>query len=86
MLQQIISDPNIIFIVSHALLIGVVAGYFFANIVTRSLRKKLRSQSQAYEDLMNSIESTPPEKSHSAAHLQVIRMDTTTQKVSGMGV
>ena len=84
MLQQILADQNVMFFLIHAFLIGGITGFFAASRATKRFKKKLRSQSKAYEELMNSLETSAPEKKHGGNYMEIIHMNQYPKKVSGM--
>ncbi len=84
MIQQIFADQNVMFFLIHAFLIGGLTGYFAASRATKQYKKKLRSQSKAYDELMNSLQTSAPEKKYGGNYVEVIRMDKYSKKVSGM--
>ena len=84
MLQQILSDANLLFFISHAFIIGAILGFIISKVVNRDIKQKLKSQSKAYEDLMNSLESAAPEKKYGGNYMQVIHMEAGKKKVSGL--
>jgi hypothetical protein len=84
MLQQILADQNLMFFLFHAFLVGGLMGYFIASRTTQNFKKKLKSQSKAYDELMNSLESTAPEKKYGGNYMEVIRMEKYPKKVSSM--
>ena len=84
MLQLILADQNLMFFIIHAFLIGSVTGYFISSRATQNIKKKLKSQSKAYDELMNSLDTAAPDKKHSGNYMHVIRMDAKPKKVSGM--
>jgi hypothetical protein len=84
MLQQILADQNLMFFLFHAFLIGGLMGYFIASRTTQNFKKKLKSQSKAYEELMNSLETSAPEKKHGGNYMEIIHMNQYPKKVSGM--
>jgi hypothetical protein len=84
MIQQILADQNVMFFLIHAFLIGGLIGYFAASRATKRFKKKLRNQSKAYDELMNSLQTSAPEKKYGGNYMEVIRMDKYSKKVSGM--
>jgi hypothetical protein len=84
MLQQILADQHVLFFLFHAFLIGGLIGYYVASRTTQHIKKKLKSQSKAYDELMNSLDSTAPEKKYGGNYMEIIRMDKYPKKVSGI--
>jgi positive regulator of sigma E activity len=85
MLQEIIADQNILFFSFHAFILGAVLGCLISYKAIKKLKRKLRSQSREYDQLMNSINATSERPTISNnTHLHVIRMDTSDKKVSSL--
>lgn len=84
MLQQILADQDLLFFLFHAFLIGSILGYFIANRNAKKIKKQLKSQSEAYEQLMNSLETFAPDKKYGGNYMDVIKMDQYPKKVSGL--
>ena len=84
MLQEFLSDQDLLFFTFHAFAIGTLLGYLVSYRIIKQIKRKLRSQSKAYEQLLNSFDTTPATLASSKKHLQVIRMDTDNKKVSGL--
>lgn len=82
MLQELFADQNFLFFIFHAFLIGAVIGYLIARKSINKIKGKLKSQSRAYDELMNSLESTYQKTQATGMH--VIRMNTDAKKVSGL--
>lgn len=82
MLQELFADQNFLFFIFHAFLIGAVIGYLIARKNIKKIKGKLKSQSRAYDELMNSLQSSSQNTQSSTLH--VIRMNTDTKKVSGL--
>ncbi len=82
MLQELIADSNFLFFTFHTFLIGATRGYLIARQTINKVKGKLKSQSKAYDELMNSLD-VPSKKSHSG-NMHVIRMNTDAKKVSGL--
>lgn len=82
MLQQLFADSNFLFFTFHAFLIGATIGYLIARQTINKVKGKLKSQSRAYEELMNSLDV--PSKKAQSGNMHVIRMNTNERKVSGL--
>ena len=82
MLQELFADSNFMFFTFHAFLIGATLGYLIARQTINKIKNKLKSQSKAYDELMNSLD-VQSKKAHSGT-MHVIRMNTEVKKVSGL--
>jgi len=82
MLQELLTDQTFLFFTFHAFLFGATLGYFIARQTVRKIKGKLKSQSRAYDELMNSVQASS--KNTHSGQMHVIRMQTDTKKVSGL--
>ncbi len=82
MLQELFADSNFLFFTFHAFLIGATIGYLIARQAIKKIKSKLKSQSKAYDELMNSLD-VHSNKAQSG-NMHVIRMNTDVKKVSGL--
>jgi hypothetical protein len=82
MLQELFADSNFLFFTFHAFLIGATLGYLIARQTINKIKSKLKSQSKAYDELMNSLDVHS--KKALSGNMHVIRMNTEVKKVSGL--
>jgi uncharacterized protein YneF (UPF0154 family) len=83
MLQELISDQNLLFFTFHAFIIGASIGYFIAYSAIKNFRKQLKNQAKAYDELMESMHASSGMRKSTEKGLHVIRMNTNNKKVSG---
>ena len=86
MLQVLLSDQTLWYVAFHTFAIGAILGFLVSYRTIHKMKRKLRSQSKAYQQLMDGINATPTGSMNPGKHLQVIRMDTDSKKVSGLAL
>ena len=86
MLQVLLSDQTLWYVAFHTFAIGAILGFLISYRTIHKMKRKLRSQSKAYQQLMDGINATPKVSNTSGKDLQVIRMDTGNRKVSGLAL
>ena len=86
MLQVLLSDQTLWYVAFHTFAIGAILGFLISYRTIHKMKRKLRSQSKAYQQLLDGINATPKGSNTEGKDLQVIRMDTGNRKVSGFAL
>jgi hypothetical protein len=84
MLQELLSDQHLLFFTFHAFIIGASIGFFVAYSIIQKFKKQLKNQVRAYEDLVDSFNTTDKIHETRREKMHVVRMDTPVKKVSGL--